>query len=62
MGRVVGLVLSALMIVVGAVWTFQGLGYIEGSPMTGVELWAVLGPALAGFGVALAIVVLRGGH
>ena len=54
MGRAVGLVLSALMVLVGVVWTFQGLGYIEGSPMTGVELWAVLGPALAGFGIALA--------
>ncbi len=60
MGRVVALALSALMVVVGLVWTFQGLGYLEGSPMTGVQLWAVLGPALAGFGIALAIVALRG--
>ena len=60
MGRAVGLFLSALMILVGIVWTFQGLGYIKGSLMTGVELWAVLGPALAGFGIALGIVVLRG--
>jgi len=60
MARVIGLVVSALMILVGVVWTFQGLGYIEGSPMTGVQLWAVLGPALAGFGIALGIVVLRG--
>ena len=27
--------------------------------MTGVELWAILGPVVAGFGVALAIVALR---
>ncbi len=60
MGRAIGLFLSALMILVGAVWTFQGLGYIEGSPMTGVQFWAVVGPALAGFGIALGIVVLRG--
>ena len=59
MGRVVALVLSVLMVAVGLLWTFQGLGYIEGSPMTGVELWAILGPAVAGFGVALAIVALR---
>ena len=44
------------MVVVGGVWTFQGLGYLKGSPMTGVQLWAVLGPVLAGLGVALAIV------
>jgi hypothetical protein len=59
MGRIIGLVLSILMVLVGAVWTFQGLGYIEGSPMTGVDLWAVLGPALAGFGIALGVVVFR---
>ena len=60
MGRTVGLVLSALMVLVGLVWTFQGLGYLKGSPMTGVDLWAVVGPAVAGFGIALGIVVLRG--
>jgi hypothetical protein len=52
--------LGALMLVAGAVWTFQGLGYLEGSPMTGVELWAVIGPVVAGFGLALMIVGLRG--
>ena len=60
MGRTIALALSVLMVVVGAVWTLQGLGYLEGSPMTGVEFWAVLGPALAGFGIALGIVALRG--
>jgi hypothetical protein len=60
MGRRVALVLSAVMVVVGLVWTFQGLGYLKGSAMTGVELWAVLGPALAGFGIALGIVAFRG--
>jgi hypothetical protein len=60
MGRIVALGLSVLMVVVGVIWTLQGLGHLEGSPMTGVQIWAVLGPALAGFGVALAIVALRG--
>jgi TRAP-type C4-dicarboxylate transport system permease small subunit len=59
MGRVLGLVVAAVMIVVGVVWTLQGLGYLKGSPMTGVQIWTVVGPALAGFGVALAIVVAR---
>jgi len=59
MGRVVVLVLAGLMVVVGLLWTFQGLGYIKGSSMTGEETWAVIGPAFAGFGVALAIVAGR---
>jgi hypothetical protein len=59
MGRVLALVLSALLVAVGLLWTFQGLGYIKGSAMSGVEFWAVIGPGIAGFGVALAIVALR---
>ena len=47
------------MLVVGLIWTFQGLGYWEGSAMTGEETWAILGPAVAGLGVALLIVVTR---
>jgi hypothetical protein len=47
------------MIVVGLIWTFQGLGYWEGSAMTGQELWAVIGPGVTGLGVALLIVVTR---
>jgi hypothetical protein len=59
-GRTIGLIMSVLVVLVGLVWTFQGLGYIEGSPMTGVDFWAVVGPAVAGFGIALGIVVFRG--
>ncbi|PVG84417.1 hypothetical protein DDE18_02025 [Nocardioides gansuensis] len=44
------------MLLAGGVWTFQGLGYLEGSPMTGVETWAIVGPLVAGLGVALVIV------
>jgi hypothetical protein len=51
--------LGAIMAVVGAVWTLQGLGYLKGSVMTGVEIWAVIGPLVAGFGVALVYVGLR---
>ena len=52
MGRWIALGLSALMVVVGVIWTLQGLGHLEGSPMTGVQFWAVVGPALAGFAAA----------
>ena len=44
---------------VGAVWTFQGLGYLKGSAMTGVDTWAMIGPVVAGLGVALGIVAMR---
>jgi len=62
MRKVVPVTLGVLMVVVGAIWTFQGLGYLKGSVMTGVALWAILGPLVAGLGVALVIVGLRPGR
>ena len=57
------IVVGLLMVVVGAVWTFQGLGYLQGSPMTDQPVWATVGPIVAGLGVALAWVAWRGaGH
>ena len=51
--------LGAVMVLVGAVWTLQGLGYLEGSPMTDQSVWAILGPLLAGLGVGLVVVAAR---
>lgn len=53
------LVLGGLLVVVGGIWTFQGLGYLKGSAMTGVDTWAMIGPIVAGLGVALVIVAAR---
>jgi hypothetical protein len=54
------LLLGGVLVVVGGVWTLQGLGYLAGSPMTGVAAWAIIGPLVAALGVALAVVGLRG--
>ena len=59
MGRVAVILIGLAMVVIGAIWTFQGLGYLKGSPMTGVTFWATVGPVVAGLGVALAIVGWR---
>jgi hypothetical protein len=60
MGRTLGLVVAVLMLLVGGLWTLQGLGYVGGSAMSGDETWAIVGPVVAGLGVALALSVLRG--
>ena len=57
--RPLPIALGAIMVVVGAIWTFQGLGYLEGSPMTDQSIWAILGPLLAGLGVGLVVVAAR---
>jgi hypothetical protein len=51
---------GALLVVVGAVWFGQGVGWIGGSGMTGKALWAVVGPVLALVGVALVVLGVRG--
>ena len=60
MRKTLPVTLGILMVVIGGIWTLQGLGYVKGSPMTGVELWAIVGPLVAGLGVALAYVGFRG--
>jgi hypothetical protein len=51
--KVVSVVVGLAMVAVGALWTFQGLGYVGGSAMTGQSFWAIVGPLVAGLGVAL---------
>jgi len=57
--RALGIAFGVLMVLTGAVWTLQGLGYLEGSPMTDQTIWAILGPLVAGLGVGLVIVTAR---
>ena len=57
--RILGLVVAAGLVVSGVIFTLQGLGYVGGSSMTGSQTWAILGPLIAGLGVALGIVVLQ---
>jgi hypothetical protein len=59
LGRAAGLAVAVLMVLVGALWTGQGLGWIGGSSMSGESTWAAVGPIVAGFGVALAIVIVQ---
>lgn len=56
MGRQLAIVVGAIMAIFGALWTFQGLGYVGGSFMSGSETWTIVGSIVAGLGVALVIV------
>ena len=52
-------ILGALLVLVGAVWTLQGIGVLGGSVMSGKPLWAVVGPLVAIAGAVLAWRSLR---
>lgn len=43
-------IVGILLVLLGVLWTGQGLGYIEGSAMTGSAVWAIIGPIAAAFG------------
>lgn len=47
------LALGVLLIVGGVIWTLQGLDVMQGSQMSGVTLWAVIGPLVALVGLVL---------
>ena len=51
--------LGLVLVLVGLVWTAQGVGWLEGSPMTGEPLWAVVGPVLALVGVGVVLAGIR---
>ena len=61
MRKPVLIAVGVIVAILGAVFTFQGLGFIGGSAMTGSTLWAVLGPIIAVVGIALVVVGLRRG-
>ena len=54
--------LGVLLVLVGLIWTFQGLGVISGSVMSGVTLWAIIGPIVAIVGAWLVAGALRAGR
>lgn len=48
---------GVLLLLLGLVWTLQGVGVLGGSPMTGVTLWALIGPVV---GIAGLLVIALG--
>ena len=59
MGRIVMLVIGALLFLAGLVWMLQGLDIIGGSGMSGHAIWAVIGPIVAIIGGVLVLRTLR---
>jgi hypothetical protein len=59
--RVGAIVVAVLVVLAGAVFAGQGLGYIPGSVMTGDMRWFWIGGAmvLGGLGLAAATVIFR---
>ena len=56
--RILGLVAALALVLAGALFTAQGFGYVGGSSMSDDRTGSLIGPVIAGLGVALAIVIL----
>jgi hypothetical protein len=44
MGSWLFIVVGTVLLLVGGLWTLQGLDVLGGSVMSGVTVWAVIGP------------------
>ena len=51
----VALGIGVLLVLVGILWTLQGLDILGGSGMSGVAIWAVIGPFVALIGIVVAL-------
>lgn len=59
-GRILGTVVTLVLLLAGATFTLQGLGILKGSSfMVGDPLWAVIGAGLVVVAIALLRRVLR---
>jgi hypothetical protein len=57
--RVVWILIGAVAVVAGVIWTLQGLDILGGSPMSGDSTWAIVGPIVAVVGMLVFLFGLR---
>jgi hypothetical protein len=57
--RWVWIIVGALALGTGVLWTLQGLNIIKGSVMTGQFIYVIIGPVVALIGLALLFIGLR---
>ena len=55
MSRTLKMVVGVVLILVGVVWTLQGLDVMGGSGMSGHAIWAVIGPVVGVVGAYLLV-------
>ncbi|SEA63029.1 hypothetical protein [Leifsonia sp. 21MFCrub1.1] len=52
------LILGIVLVLIGLLWTLQGLNVLGGSVMSGSPLWGTIGPIVLIVGVVLIVVAL----
>jgi uncharacterized membrane protein len=57
--KVLWIVLGIIAVLVGVVWTLQGLDIMGGSAMSGETTWAIVGPVVAALGLLALLYGMR---
>jgi hypothetical protein len=55
MGQWVGRIVGVVLVLIGGLWTLQGFGVVQGSPMTGSTVWLVIGLVTVVMGITLLV-------
>jgi hypothetical protein len=57
--RFLWILIGLVVVVLGAVWTLQGLDILGGSAMSGDSTWAIVGPVVAAVGMLIFLFGIR---
>ncbi|KQW43071.1 hypothetical protein ASC77_22550 [Nocardioides sp. Root1257] len=60
MAKPLWVVVGVVLVLVGLLWTLQGIDVIQGSSMSGTRTWSVIGPIVLLVGAFVMSVGIRG--
>ena len=60
MAKPLWVVAGVVLVLLGLLWTLQGVDVIEGSSMSGTTTWSIIGPIVLLVGVVVMSVGIRG--
>ena len=60
MAKPLWVVVGVVLVLLGLLWTLQGIGVIEGSSMSGTTTWSIIGPIVLLVGGFVMSVGIRG--
>ena len=60
MAKPLWVVAGVVLVLLGLLWTLQGIGVIEGSSMSGTTTWSIIGPIVLLVGAFVMSVGIRG--
>lgn len=60
MAKPLWVVAGVVLVLIGLLWTLQGLDVVQGSSMSGTTTWSIIGPVVLLLGAFVMVVGIRG--